>query len=179
MCRPQYLCDSKVIGDDASLVLSVVNFRKTGLPPTLRQAQTVRVDNRNQLVYSTTAFRPWRSFEGPGTEVVVPTCKATMTKSFRTELPEACVRTMSMWSTALAGGFAVTSAAGCACCNEQVFDSRQCSLCQCSWHPACCQEVLLAACSADSEHTSKPPGDLPARFRSAGMLCNLCAHFYN
>lgn len=110
------ICDQiKVVpGESSYLIVDVVNFRKP--LNSLALCQTVRVDERDGLVFSTQAFRPWRNMESPLTEVIVPTCGDAMTKLFRSVLPKHCVRLRRMWSWALSGGFTDMRATVCVCC---------------------------------------------------------------
>ena len=60
--------------------VSFGNFPKVPSVPSLKKAQTVRIDVNVRIVWSSVHWRPYRNFDSPDTIVIMPAVGAAMAK---------------------------------------------------------------------------------------------------
>ena len=84
--------------------------------PSLKHAQTVRLDEKSRIIYSVHIFRPFQDFDRPTTEVVVPAAGVCMLKNkswLRDTVPKELLALIHLWTQAIAGGFEWVDGSGC------------------------------------------------------------------
>ncbi len=151
-------------------------------PPDLKHAQPVLLDDRQRLIYSTVGMRPPRSWEAPTTTVIMRAAGVKMEKAsgvFRSQLPPELSTIMKMWTHCLSGGYTWIEGLRCSICKKHDHSTRVCPLCCQSYHAECCISLLSHSINSMLDAPAKPLHGWPDLFRSPGMLCQMCSHFYS